>query len=162
AILIEVARRILAVLAKDRMVARLGGDEFGLIVGPSTDIEHVLEGLRAAIAKELDVCGVPVTVEASIGFVVAPTDGDDADELLRRADVALYRAKTMHTGVAGYESNHDHYDPANLALITELHHAIDADELVLHYQPKIRVADGRCESVEALVRWNHPTRGLLM
>jgi diguanylate cyclase (GGDEF)-like protein len=162
AILIELARRLHGAFERDRMVARLGGDEFGLIVGPDVDVEDFLEDLRAVIAKELDVSGVPVTIEASIGFVVAPTDGDDADELLRRADVALYRAKNLHTGVARYETTHDHYDPANLALITELHHAIDADELVLYYQPKIRVADGRCESVEALVRWNHPTRGLLM
>jgi diguanylate cyclase (GGDEF)-like protein len=162
ALLVEVARRMLGAVHNERMVARLGGDEFGLILGPSDDVEGLLEDVRAVIAKALDVCGVPVTVEASIGFVVAPTDGEDADELLRSADVALHRAKTLHTGVARYEASHDHYDPANLALITELHHAIDADELVLHYQPKIRVADGRCESVEALVRWNHPTRGLLM
>jgi diguanylate cyclase (GGDEF)-like protein len=161
AILVDLAHRLRVVLGKDRMVARLGGDEFGLIIGPGVDIEPSLEHLRAVIAEELEASGVPLRIEASIGFVVAPTDGNDPDQLLRQADVALYRTKTLHTGVSRYDSGDDHYDPANLALITELHHAIDADELMLLYQPKIRLTDGRCDSVEALVRWNHPKLGLL-
>jgi diguanylate cyclase (GGDEF)-like protein len=161
AILIDLAHRLRDVLGEDRMVARLGGDEFGLIIRPGVDIEAFLERVRAVIAQELEASGVPLTIEASIGYVVAPTDGNNPDQILRQADVALYRAKTLHIGVARFDSSYDHYDPANLALITELHHAIDADQLVLLYQPKIRLADGRCDSVEALVRWNHPKHGLL-
>jgi len=88
---------------------------------------------------------------------------DDPDELLRRADVALHLAKDLHAGVARYDPAHDHYDPANLTLVTELRRAIEADdELVLHYQPKARFADGRFDAVEALVRWQHPEHGLML
>jgi diguanylate cyclase (GGDEF)-like protein len=161
AVLREISRRLIATLSPVDAAARLGGDEFGLVLDDVSGIESTLSRIREAITRECDVNGVPVTVEASIGFVVAPDDGDDAHELLQRADIALYVAKGRHSGMARYAPAQDHYDPANLSLITELHHAIDADELALHYQPKARIADGRVGSVEALVRWPHPTRGLL-
>jgi EAL domain-containing protein (putative c-di-GMP-specific phosphodiesterase class I) len=104
---------------------------------------------------------LPLTVDSSIGYVVAPEQGSDVDELLRLADVALYVAKAQHTGVVRYHPAQNHYDPAKLALIGELRQAIETDQLVLHYQPKIRVQDGRVDSVEALVRWQHSKHGLL-
>jgi len=117
--------------------------------------------MREVIGQELVVSAVPVTVEASVGYVFSDDGSDDVDELLRRADVALYVAKEQHTGAVRYDLAHDHYDPANLALITELRRAIEADELVLHYQPKARFASGQFDAVEALVRWHHPVHGLL-
>ena len=93
--------------------------------------------------------------------MVIPDDGTDVDELLQRADVALYVAKAQHAGVVRYDPGQDHYDAANLGLIAELRRAIDNDELVLHYQPKVTLPHGEVGAVEALVRWQHPTQGLL-
>src|SRR5205814_6063462 len=109
----------------------------------------------------VEVSGLPVSVEASIGYVVAPDDGTDVGELLQRADVAMYVAKAQHAGVVRYDAHQDHYDAANLSLVAELRHAIKDGQLLLHYQPKARLSDSRVEAVEALVRWRHPMHGLL-
>jgi predicted signal transduction protein with EAL and GGDEF domain len=117
--------------------------------------------LRSVIDQELDVSGLPLSVEASVGYVVAPDDGETPDDLMQRADVAMYVAKEKHTGVVRYDAAFDHYNAANLGLVAQLRHAIDANELVLHYQPQSAIADGRIEAVETLVRWQHPEHGLL-
>jgi len=142
-------------------VARLGGDEFGLILSEVGDAEEVLRRLRDVIEREVEVSGLPLSVESSIGYVISPDDGIDVDDLLQHADVAMYVAKAQHVGVVRYDARHDHYDAVNLGLIAELRRAIDAGELVMHYQPKACLEDGRVEAVEALVRWQHPTLGLL-
>jgi len=142
-------------------VARLGGDEFGLILSEVGDAEEVLRRLRDIIEREVEVSGLPLSVESSIGYVISPDDGIDVDDLLQHADVAMYVAKAQHVGVVRYDARHDHYDAVNLGLIAELRRAIDAGELVMHYQPKACLEDGRVEAVEALVRWQHPTLGLL-
>ncbi len=142
-------------------VARLGGDEFGVILSEVGDAEEVLRRLRDIIEHEVEVSGLPLSVESSIGFVIAPDDGIDVDDLLQHADVAMYVAKAQHVGVVRYDAEQDHYDAANLGLIAELRRAIDAGELVMHYQPKASLEDKHVEAVEALVRWQHPTLGLL-
>jgi len=142
-------------------VARLGGDEFGVILSEVGDAEEVLRRLRDIIEHEVEVSGLPLSVESSIGYVISPDDGIDVDDLLQHADVAMYLAKAQHAGVVRYDAEHDHYDAANLGLIADLRRAIDADELVMHYQPKAALHDGHVEAVEALVRWQHPTLGLL-
>ncbi len=142
-------------------VARLGGDEFGVILSEVGDAEEVLRRLRDVIEHEVEVSGLPLSVESSIGYVIAPDDGTDVDQLLQHAEVAMYVAKAQHVGVTRYDVHHDHYDAANLGLIADLRRAIDAGELVVHYQPKTTLADGHVEAVEALVRWQHPTLGLL-
>ena len=161
-VLIELAYRLLDELNVKDTIARLGGDEFGILIDDPSDIDEFLTRLRDVIEQELVVSAVPVTVEASIGYVLSDVEADDVDELLRRADVALYVAKEQHVGAVRYDPAQDHYDPANLALITELRRAIEADELVLHYQPQARFANGRFDVVEALVRWQHPVQGLLL
>lgn len=161
ALLVDLGLRLTQQFGPRGTVARLGGDEFGLVLDDSADVDATWTQLREAIGHEVEVSGVPVTVEASIGYVLAPDDGDDVDVLLQRADVALYVAKKQNTNAARYDPSQDDYDPANLTLISELRRAIDRDELVLHYQPKARFSDGRFDSVEALVRWQHPTHGLL-
>jgi diguanylate cyclase len=142
-------------------VARLGGDEFGIVISGIIDPDDFLRRIRDVIEYEVNISGLPLSVEASIGYVVAPTDGNDVDELLQMADVAMYEAKRQHSGVVRYEKTQNHYDASNLALVAELRHAIEADQLVLHYQPKARLYDHRVEAVEALVRWQHPEYGLL-
>jgi EAL domain-containing protein (putative c-di-GMP-specific phosphodiesterase class I) len=102
-----------------------------------------------------------VSAEASFGYALAPADGTDVDTLLRRADVAMYLAKESRTGHARYDSVRDHYDAGKLALVAELRRAIEGGELVLHYQPKAWVRSGEVCAVEALVRWEHPQRGLV-
>ena len=141
-------------------MARLGGDEFGIVLSDVGDAEEVLRRLRDVIEHEVEVSGLPLSVESSIGYVVAPDDGIDVDDLLQHADVAMYVAKAQHAGVVRYDAAHDHYDAANLGLMADLRRAIDADELVMHYQPKAALEDGHVEAVEALVRWQHPTLGL--
>jgi diguanylate cyclase (GGDEF)-like protein len=160
-LLAALSQRLAAHLRGLDAVARLGGDEFGIVLSGVADPDDVLRRIRDVIEHEVNISGLPLSVEASIGYVVAPADGNDVDELLQLADVAMYEAKRQHAGVVHYDKTQNHYDASNLALVAELRHAIDADQLVLHYQPKTRLDDHRVEAVEALVRWQHPEHGLL-
>jgi len=160
-LLTALAERLAAKMRPEDTVARLGGDEFGLILRGATDPGAALTRVKDILEDEVEVRGLPLSIGASIGFVVAPEDGTNVDELVQCADVAMYIAKAAHDGVVRYTAADDHYDAANLTLAGELRRAIDADELVLHYQPKIGLADRRIEAVEALVRWQHPIHGLL-
>jgi diguanylate cyclase (GGDEF)-like protein len=160
-LLIEIGSRLAAAGRPGDTVARLGGDEFGLILRDVTGAERDLLHLRELIEREVELSGLQLSVQASIGFVLAPQDGTDIDTLLQRADVAMYLAKVKHIGVVHYDAALDHYDAAALGLATELRHAIDDGQLVLHYQPQTTLADGHVKAVEALVRWQHPTRGLV-
>jgi diguanylate cyclase (GGDEF)-like protein len=142
--------------------ARIGADQFAIArstdAEPSTDI--VLDRIRHALLDELEIDGVTVTAEITVGRV----DGDtatDAAELLRRAGVALRAAKQANAPWMTYDAEQEGFDADRLTLVAELRHAIDDGQLVLHYQPKIDTADGAVTSVEALVRWQHPVRGLL-
>jgi diguanylate cyclase (GGDEF)-like protein len=160
-LLTELARRLSKVMRAGDTVARLGGDEFGLIIRDVEDAEPVLRRLRDAIDTEVEVSGLPLSVEASVGYAVAPDDGTDIDLLLRRADLAMYGAKAGHTGVKRYDESLDSFDAQSLSLLSELRSAIDAGELVLHYQPQAGLEDERVVAIEALVRWEHPDHGLL-
>ena len=160
-LLTELAHRLAGYMRPKDTVARLGGDEFGIILRDVADPAEVLWRIRAVIEFEVSVSGLPLSVDSSIGYVVAPADGTDVDELLQGADVAMYVAKEQHTGVVRYRPDQNHYDAANLALIGELRQAIEMDQLVLHYQPKASLATGEIDALEALVRWRHPALGLL-
>ena len=160
-LLIALSTRLADHLSGLNALARLGGDEFGVLLSDVADPDQTLRELRDVIEREINVGGLPLSVEASIGFVMAPTYGTDVDELLQLADVAMYSAKQRHLGVVRYDPSQNHYDASNLALIAELRTAIETDQLVLYYQPKVRINDRRIDAVEALVRWQHPTLGLL-
>jgi diguanylate cyclase (GGDEF)-like protein len=160
-LLIEVAQRLATAVPGNGMVARLGGDEFGVILRDEMDPQRAFAQIRDVINQDVDLDGLPLSVQASLGYVLATEDGRDLDTLLQRADVAMYAAKARHAGALRYDSAFDHYDAAQLALIGELPHAIDDEQLVLHYQPQSLLEDGRVASVEALVRWQHPIHGLL-
>jgi diguanylate cyclase len=157
----ELAARLAASMRAGDTVARLGGDEFGLIVRDVEDAEPALQRLREVIDREVEINGLPLSVQASMGFVIAPEDGTDVDTLLQRADVAMYVAKARHAGVARYDETLDEYDADSLTLVSDLRRAVDEGQLVLHYQPQATLADGHVRSIEALVRWQHPTHGLL-
>ncbi|MBV8296184.1 MAG: bifunctional diguanylate cyclase/phosphodiesterase [Acidimicrobiia bacterium] len=160
-LLTELARRLNVNTRPEDTVARLGGDEFGVILTGAHEAEDALWRLRDIIDREVEVSGLPLSVESSIGYVMAPEDGNDVDDLLQRADVAMYVAKEAHSGVVRYDPEQDEYDAAKLGLIAELRHAIDDGQLILHYQPKMSISTGRVEAMEALVRWEHPARGLV-
>jgi diguanylate cyclase (GGDEF)-like protein len=142
-------------------LARLGGDEFGILLSNVANPDQMLHDLRSVIGGEINIGGVPLSVESSIGYVLSPHNGTQVDELLQLADVAMYTAKEMHLGVVRYDETQNHYDASNLTLIAELRTAIETDQLVLYYQPKVGIVDRRIDAVEALVRWQHPTHGLL-
>jgi diguanylate cyclase (GGDEF)-like protein len=153
--------RLRAHLRSPDVLARFGGDEFGVVLSDVGDPTDVLMRLREVIQDDLEVGGLPLSIEASIGYVVAPQDGSSVDELLQRADVAMYVAKSVRSGVIRYDDSQDHYDASKLTLVTELRQAIASNQLVLHYQPKVAVGDQGTKGVEALVRWQHPILGLL-
>jgi diguanylate cyclase len=145
-------------------IARLGGDEFGVIlagVSGAKEAHRLLGGLRTVLREPLSIDGLPLAIEASIGFSLMPGDGSSADSMLQHADVAMYVAKGQHRGVVHYSPEHDQYDAATLSLVAQLGSAITQNQLVLHYQPKVDLQSGAVIAVEALVRWQHPSRGLL-
>ena len=161
AVLTKLAQRLADGTRPQDVVARLGGDEFGIVLRDVTQAEEALRRLRSIIEHEVEVNGLPLSIESSIGFVVAPDDGVDVGELLQHADVAMYFAKAQHTGVSRYDSTQDHYKASNLELVGSLRNAVEGGELILHYQPKTTLDGGQVEAVEALVRWQHPNLGLL-
>jgi len=145
-------------------VARLGGDEFA-IVAPDIDgveeAELVATKVLDALDRPFDLGGLSLHVDASLGITVSPAHGDDASVLLQRADVAMYRAKGLVSGYAIYSAESDDNRLQRLALMAELRTAVDDNQLALHYQPVVATATGEVAAVEALVRWQHPERGLL-
>jgi len=160
----EIGTRLRGGLRESDSVARLGGDEFGLLLPNVADGAEALmlgERVRAVLRRPFTLEGVTLDVEASIGIAIYPEHGDDVDSLLQRADVAMYLAKEDRSGCELYASDRDEYSPHRLALAAELRRALDEKELVLHYQPKADLSDGRIVAVEALVRWQHPEHGLL-
>jgi diguanylate cyclase (GGDEF)-like protein/PAS domain S-box-containing protein len=165
ALLIEIGRRLDGMLRASDTVARLGGDEFGVLLPDQTslaDVAIAAERVRAAIQEPAIVHGLPLSVDTSIGIALYPRDGRELETLLQHADAAMYHAKNGNTGIAFYEPSRQEGDPVRLTLVGELRRALDERELTLHYQPKARLADGTVHTVEALLRWNHPARGLVL
>lgn len=158
----QVAERFLATTRAGDSVARLGGDEFAILLCRTdpNDAMRAAHRLTEVLQKPFTVTDISLDVEASIGIAIGGPDAD-VETLLRHADVAMYEAKSQHVPVATYEVTRDDNTVARLALLGDLRRAIPAGELILHYQPKVSATTGAVHSVEALVRWNHPTRGLL-
>ncbi len=161
----DVGQRLRGTLFVPDVVARLGGDEFGVLLTRLTtpdDVRHVIQRLQDVLQSPFMIDGVPIAVEASTGVATVPEHANDADTLLQRADIAMYSAKRMASGYAVYAPEYDPYSPERLSLMAELREAIDHRQLLLHFQPKMEIATGRIVGTEALVRWQHPRRGLLM
>jgi diguanylate cyclase (GGDEF)-like protein len=164
-LLAELGNRLRARMRASDTVARLGGDEFAILaptVADAAAARVVAETARDELAQPLALDGLQLEPGSSIGIALFPDHGDDVDDLIRHADVAMYLAKERRTGVELYAAENDHYSPERLMLVAELRAAIERRELELVYQPKVSLGDGTLRSVEALVRWRHPTRGLLM
>jgi diguanylate cyclase (GGDEF)-like protein/PAS domain S-box-containing protein len=159
-----VAQRLHDCLRASDTVARLGGDEFGLLLPKQTEpseIVKLLEKISTAVEEPIDLDGLPLAIESSIGVAFYPDHGLSSEELMQRADVAMYTAKQESIRYAYYDSRSDDHDPQRLTIIGELRRAIEQRELVLYYQPKASLSDGAVTSVEALLRWLHPERGLV-
>lgn len=160
----QVGARIDEVLRDGDIVARLGGDEFAIFMAGVPD-EHTATRIAGKIRDALDepfqTDTMLLDVEASIGIAVAPTHGTDVHRLMQRADVAMYAAKRAKAGVRVYDEADDPHSADRLAMTADLRRAVENDEFVLHFQPKERVIDGRIEGVEALLRWQHPERGMV-
>ena len=163
-VLTEVGPRIRRALRDADTVARLGGDEFCVLlprVDALSDALEVAERVIAVLGEPLEIDGMVLSIEASCGIAMAPEDGDTADLLLQRADVAMYVAKDSNVNVVAYTDELNLNTPGRLTLLGDLRTAVAEDQLFLHYQPKANLESGQIQGVEALVRWQHPALGLL-
>jgi diguanylate cyclase (GGDEF)-like protein len=159
-----VAHRLTHSVRPGDMVARLGGDEFAVLlpsVKEAAAAREVAVRLRAAVAEPIRMDGMSFDIEASVGIALYPDDASGFEVLLQHADVAMYLAKERRTGVERYVADSDRNSPARLALLGDLRRGLDRGELELHFQPKVYLADQRTAGMEALVRWQHPIRGLM-
>jgi diguanylate cyclase (GGDEF)-like protein len=160
----QIGQRLAGVIRPGDFAARLGGDEFAVLCHELADVETALDlanRIASSLAGPVILQGVSLHVEASVGVALSPVHAKEVDVLLQRADVALYRAKAIGPGsVIVYDSSYDTNSVERLTLMEQLRSGLE-NELVLHYQPKCRLSDGATVGVEALVRWQHPTLGLL-
>ncbi|HEY3339421.1 MAG TPA: EAL domain-containing protein [Propionicimonas sp.] len=162
-LLAEVSARLRDTLHGDDALARLGGDEFAILLDNAGREEalHAAERLSTAVAEPVTVDGASLSVGVSIGIAFFPDDGTDLSQLLRKSDLAMYKAKTSQRGYHVFSPADDADATATLQTIQELRSALETDQFELHYQPKVDLDSGQVHSVEALVRWQHPARGLL-
>jgi diguanylate cyclase (GGDEF)-like protein len=159
----EVARRLRRSVKAEDLVARLGGDEFAILLTGLADpasAEPIATRVLTTLGEPVEYEGLHLSVEASIGIACFPDDAATAEELFRRCDVAMYQAKTERGAWLRYDPLRDDTSVTRLALVGELRAALD-DQLVVHFQPQVDLTNGTVVGAEALVRWNHPVRGLL-
>jgi len=161
-LLIEVARRLTSAVGKAGTVVRLGGDEFAVLV-PATGDENRVRSIGRRMLRSLEqpisLDGLEVEIGASVGVALAPAHATEAGGLLKRADLAMYDAKTASRGLRFYEPELDISSPRRLTLVSELRAALQNDSIQVHVQPQGRLGSGEVVGVEALVRWHHPTLG---
>jgi diguanylate cyclase (GGDEF)-like protein len=164
-LLCQVGPRLESVLREGDTVARLGGDEFAVllpVVDGVGEAEAVAERLREALHRRFEVQGVAVDLEASVGIAVSPWHGTDVEDLLRNADIAMYVAKEVKAGAVLFAPEEHSTGRTQLTVLGDLRTALDSgDELFLHYQPKVTLDGEAIEGLEALLRWQHPERGLI-
>jgi diguanylate cyclase (GGDEF)-like protein len=162
-ILREVAERLRQVARESDTVSRLGGDEFALLLltAEAAHVSGVADKIVETLRRPFVVENQTLHVGTSIGIAMYPEHGGDFDALLRKADIALYESKRTRGSHTVYRPELDSHNPSRLTLSAELRHAIERGELVLHYQPKIHARSREVHGVEALVRWQHPRRGLV-
>src|SRR6476661_2978902 len=159
----QVGERLARFATESTLVARLGGDEFAILCPRSLqeDAERLAERVGEALRRPFLVSGMTLEIDASMGIALAPLHAPDYDGLLQRADSAMYGAKRARSGFAVHTSEQEDAHSQKLALASDLRRAIEEGQLALHYQPKAALASGDIAGVEALVRWNHPQRGVI-
>ena len=164
-LLVQVGARLARSLRPDDLLARLGGDEFAVLLADSDGDEDeaaaVANKLRNALAESFTSGGIALRTSVSIGVALFPVHGNNVNTLLRKADMAMYRAKTARSGHHIYHHDDDRQGELRLRTVQELRTALTSDQLILHYQPQVDLATDEIHGVEALVRWGHPTRGVL-
>ncbi|MFN2488815.1 MAG: putative bifunctional diguanylate cyclase/phosphodiesterase [Actinomycetota bacterium] len=160
----EVGKRLLDTVREADTVARLGGDEFAILlprVGGRENAVRIAEDILETLKLPFCLQDLTLDVGGSIGIANFPEHGEDAETLIQRADVAMYLAKSAHSGYELYQHERNQYTPRRLALVSELRNAIEQKELSVFYQPKAELGSGRIIGAEALVRWEHPRDGLI-
>ncbi len=164
-LLAAAAQRLLGAVRVGDTIARLGGDEFGVLLvdlAGERDALRMAEALLETLRRPFLLRGREFFIAASIGVSVFPRDGEDAHTLMKRADIAMYRAKERgRNGFEFYSPGLDAQAQQQLTLETDLRHALERGEFILHYQPRVSLRSGAITGAEALLRWRHPTRGLV-
>jgi diguanylate cyclase len=165
AVLRELGPRLVEAVGPDAVVARLGGDEFGILLPPGSDSDAALEAaadrISRSLAKPFSLDELSLNVAASIGAARFPDDGSDANALLRCADVAMYAAKDAQAEYKLYAVEQNRHSVRRLSVLSDFRRALEDGDLEVHYQPITALADRSIRGAEALVRWQHPERGLL-
>ena len=160
----RVGPRLAGVLRPGDVLTRLGGDEFAVVLGPGSDATHaqsVAGRVRDTLRTPFQLDGVELHLDGSVGIALCPDHASTVAGLLRCADVAMYEAKQARSGFEVYSCERDRLDRDRLQTIAQLHTALSSGQLICHYQPQCDLATGRIVGAEALVRWEHPERGLL-
>jgi diguanylate cyclase (GGDEF)-like protein len=164
-VLVQIASRLVGSLPVGSHVARLGGDEFAVLVPGITSEMHAMEvagSLRSAIQEPVHVGDVSFGLDAAIGLSFAPLHGTERHTLLKCADIAMYAAKERRsTPIAVFDPSQQKWTEREVALLEDLRHAIDGEQLEIAYQPKTSLQDGKVYGVEALCRWTHPALGMI-
>lgn len=161
-LLVHVAQRIEEVLRDADTVARLGGDEFAVLapnVGSIADAERLARRIHGVFDQPFVVGELVLHVDSSLGVALLPAHAEDGTELMQRADTAMYAAKSSHVGVFLYDPTSDGYSTERLLLLGDLRKALGTSQLFIHYQPKVDLSTNQVVGLEALLRWEHPTRG---
>lgn len=160
----EISHRLQRCVPASGTLARLGGDEFAVLLPETNAAESVrlAQALLDTLEQPIVIDGYTMDAGLSIGIALYPVHGENSETLLRHADVAMYVAKRSGTGNAVYAADEDEHSPDRVALSSELRRAVEQDELLLHFQPKVDLQSLRVVGAEALVRWQHPERGILL
>jgi diguanylate cyclase (GGDEF)-like protein len=163
-LLVAAAQRIRRSVRNADCVARLGGDEFTVVLadvaGPNAAVAAA-QNIGRALGTPFEIDGHDIFVNASVGISLYPHDGTDVGTLLKHADTAMYRAKKTNSGFQFFEASMEHSISEHVRLESDLRRALERNELEVFYQPQARVDNGRIVGMEALVRWNHPLRGMV-
>jgi diguanylate cyclase (GGDEF)-like protein len=163
-LLVEVASRLRGALREGDFIARLGGDEFAILAYHTVSESEALDvaaRVREAFETTFPLSGADLAAQCSLGIAMAPRDGSDEDLLLKRADVALYDAKTARGSVMIYDGSRDDHSVERLALVADLRRGIESGDVFPLYQPQCDASTGEVIGVEALARWRHPLSGIL-
>lgn len=160
----KVAERLSGIVRNTDIVARMGGDEFGIILDNISAIENlakVAEKLCKRMAEPMQFMGQRVYVTVSVGISVFPGDGSTASELVRFADTAMFKVKEKRNGFQFYESGMEKLIAQKMYMENELRNALKKNEFIMYYQPQMELGTGRISGMEALIRWQHPKRGMV-